>query len=240
MAVAASDTPSSVRAPKRSTSKPEGSESSAAAIVATEKSAPTPKRLAPRSCAYSGTVPPGAAMVAKTAPPATYRNTMRRDSGTSPATVPAIAARWSAISAPRLQGCSWSLLLKPASRTGLSTRAMQCSLFSPDGGTGCGASCDGASLSCAHGSGRLGGERDPDVSRRGRPVDEVRPSEGLFHRQLSGRPRVLLDRVQGARHRRAVRPTQCGARCARGDGGRGTSGRCRDAEHRWAASGLWQ
>ena len=120
MAVAASDTPSSVRAPKRSTSKPEGSESSAAAIVATEKSAPTSKRLAPRSCAYSGTVTPRAAMVAKTAPAATYRNTMRRDSGTGPATVPTIAARWFAIAsaAPRVeirgQGCSWSLLLQPA------------------------------------------------------------------------------------------------------------------------------
>ena len=58
---------SRVRAPKRSTSTPDGSDSSAAAIVATENSAPTVNRLAPRSCAYSGTVRPRAAMVAKTA-----------------------------------------------------------------------------------------------------------------------------------------------------------------------------
>ena len=95
-AVAPSDRPSRVRAPKRSTSTPEGSESSAAAIVATEKSAPTSNRLAPRSCAYRGTVTPRAAMVANTAPAATYRKSMRRDSGTAWVTLPNIPATWSA------------------------------------------------------------------------------------------------------------------------------------------------
>ena len=48
-AVSTSETASRLRAPKRSTSTPEGRDSRAAAIVATEKSAPTAKRLAPSS-----------------------------------------------------------------------------------------------------------------------------------------------------------------------------------------------
>lgn len=70
-AVAARDMASRVRAPKRSTSTPDGSDSSAAAIVATENRAPIANLLAPSSCAYRGTVTPRAAMVAKTAPAAT-------------------------------------------------------------------------------------------------------------------------------------------------------------------------
>ena len=50
-ALSASDIQSSERAPKRSMRTPDGSESSAAASVATEKSAPTSNLLAPRPCA---------------------------------------------------------------------------------------------------------------------------------------------------------------------------------------------
>jgi hypothetical protein len=62
---------SRVRAPKRSTSSPDGSDSTAAANVETENRAPTSKRLAPRSCAYNGTSSPRAASAAKDEPAAT-------------------------------------------------------------------------------------------------------------------------------------------------------------------------
>ena len=65
--VKTSEIASRFRDPKRSTSTPAGSESTAPASVATEKSAPTSNRFAPRSCAKRGTVSPRAAMVAKTA-----------------------------------------------------------------------------------------------------------------------------------------------------------------------------
>ena len=78
MAVASCEAPkraiddhSSVRAPKRSMSSPDGSDSRAAASVETEKRAPTSKRLAPRSCAYRGTGRPRAASAANDEPAAT-------------------------------------------------------------------------------------------------------------------------------------------------------------------------
>ena len=66
-----SDVHSKLRAPMRSMRSPDGSESKAAANVATEKRAPTSKREAPRSCAYRGTRRPRAAMAANAAPAAT-------------------------------------------------------------------------------------------------------------------------------------------------------------------------
>ena len=70
-AVRISDAPSSVRTPNLSTSTPAGRARKAATTVATENSAPTSNRLAPRSCAYRGTVRPRAPMVPNTAAAAT-------------------------------------------------------------------------------------------------------------------------------------------------------------------------
>ncbi len=67
----ANETPSSALAPNRSTRTPDGRDRRAPARVATEKRAPTSNLLAPRSCAYSGTVSPRAARAAKDAPAAT-------------------------------------------------------------------------------------------------------------------------------------------------------------------------
>ena len=66
-----SDVHSSVREPNRSIRRPDGSESRAPAKVATENSAPTSKRDAPRSWAYRGTRSPRAEIAANAAPAAT-------------------------------------------------------------------------------------------------------------------------------------------------------------------------
>src|SRR5258708_960594 len=76
------EVPSRARAPKRSTRTPDGRESKAAARVETEKRAPTSNLLAPRSCAYSGTVRPLAERAANDAPAATESKTFLRESGT--------------------------------------------------------------------------------------------------------------------------------------------------------------
>src|SRR5260370_9155173 len=67
----ANDRPSRALAPNPSPSTPDGRETKPPARVATENSAPTSNLLAPRSCAYSGTVSPRAARAAKDAPAAT-------------------------------------------------------------------------------------------------------------------------------------------------------------------------